>query len=190
MQFTRAMPIGEVKIDVLAAPLGECAKLVKKDAIRVKPRPTVNMHARKLEEAVAVDRHAIRVPLRGQLSSGAKHQSEVQIPQAFSYLLMKLFAFRDSMNDADKNLGQHHALDIYRIIGMLTQAEDVDVRNLAIEFAGDMTVVEALRIANEYFAPEAGIGRLRVREHPLFLPAIQLDRLAEELTELLGRRGQ
>src|SRR5690606_15712826 len=42
-QFVRSMDPGEVKIDLLAAPLGEYAARVPKDPRRVKPRPRVEL---------------------------------------------------------------------------------------------------------------------------------------------------
>lgn len=185
-QFVRPMSPGQVKIDLLAAPLGEFSARVPKDARRVKPRPSVDLHASKLEEALAVDRHAIPIPIQGQLSSGEAHNTEVLIPQAFTYLLMKLCAYRDRMDDADKNLGQHHALDIYRIVGLLTEDEDADVRSLIAEFAEHPVVIDARQIAATHFISPDGIGRLRIREHPLYSTALDLDRLAGELAQLLG----
>ena len=185
-QFVRPMSPGQVKIDLLAAPLGEFASRVPRDARRVKPRPSVDLHASKLEEALAVDRHAIPIPIQGQLSTGETHSTEVLIPQAFTYLLMKLCAYRDRLEDPDKNLGQHHALDIYRIVGLLTQDEDADVRSLSAEFAQHSVVIDAREIAATHFISPDGIGRLRIREHPLYSPALDLDRLARELAKLLG----
>jgi len=185
-QFVRPMSPGHVKIDLLAAPLGEFASRVPKDKVRVKPNPGVGLHGHKLEEALAVDRHPISVPIAGQLSSGETHQSEVLIPQAFTYLLMKLCAYRDRMDNADRNLGQHHALDIYRIVGMLTEEEDSDVRALSAEFAEHPVVVDARQIAATHFISPDGIGRLRIREHPLYTTALDLNRFAEELKQLLG----
>jgi hypothetical protein len=185
-QFVRDMKPGPVKIDLLAAPLGRFANRVPKDPRRVKPRPSVKLHASKLEEALGVDRHARRLPIEGRLSSGGKHRTEILIPQAFTYLLMKLCAFRDRMDDMDQQLGQHHALDIYRIVGMLTRDEDPDVRHLRLEFAEHPTVVEARGIAVTHFTFPDGIGRLRIREHPLYKPTLNLDRFSEELELLLG----
>lgn len=184
-QFVRPMSSGQVKIDLLAAPLGEFASRVTKDSRRVKPKPSVNLHASKLEEALAVDRHPISIPIQGQLSSGELYQTEVLIPQAFTYLLMKLCAFRDRMDDADKNLGQHHALDIYRIVGLLTRDEDADVRKLSSEFAEHPVVVDVRQIAVNHFVSTDGIGRLRIREHPLYTSVLDLDRLARGLEKLL-----
>jgi hypothetical protein len=184
-QFVRPMSVGHVKIDLLAAPLGKLALRVPRDSRRVKPRPSVNLHASKLEEAIGVDRHPISIPIQGQLSSGKPHQTEVLIPQAFTYLLMKICAFRDRMDDANKNLGQHHALDIYRIVGLLTQDEDADVRSLRDEFAEHPVVVNARQNAETHFISRDGIGRLRIREHPLYSASLDLDRLANELRQLL-----
>ena len=91
-QFVRKMQNGQVKIDLLAAPLGEHSNRVPKDARRVKPRPSVQLHASKLEEALAVDRNAMPIPVSGKLSSGEAYESTILVPHAFTYLLMKLYA--------------------------------------------------------------------------------------------------
>ena len=184
-QFIRPFTTGHVKIDLLAAPLGSLAKRVPKDPRRVKPRPSVKLHASKLEEAVAVNRAPLRIPVSGVLSDGTSHSTTILIPQAFSYLLMKLFAFRDRCQDARKELGQHHAVDVYRIVGLLTPEEDAAVHRLSGEFSDNPLVREGCRIAMDHFISPAGVGRLRIREHPLFHSAVDLDRLAEELTKLL-----
>jgi hypothetical protein len=185
-QFTRSMNPGQVKIDLLAAPLGEFTNRVPKDVRRVRPRPSVKLHASKLEEAIAVDRHATIIPVSGSLSNGTVHATEVLIPQAFSYLLMKLFAFRDRVSDVDKDLGQHHALDVYRIVGMLKRDEDPHVRELSKEHSMHPKVVDAQNIAREYFVSETGIGRIRIQEHPLFTAEMDLNRFGAELKLLLG----
>ena len=184
-QFSRPMNPGRVKIDLLAAPLGEFADRVPKDVRRVKPRPSVKLHASKLEEALAVDRHATIIPVSGTLSNGEMHITEVLVPQAFSYLMMKLFAFRDRLDDADKGLGQHHALDVYRIVGMLRRDEDPLVRELSKEHATHPKVLDARNIAREYFVSKTGVGRIRIQEHPLFTAEMDLDRFGEELNLLL-----
>lgn len=186
-QFARQMPTGQVKIDLLAPPLGKFASRVRNDSRRVRPRPSVNLHASKLEEALAVDRHAIPMPIRGELSTGAAHSTEVLIPQAFTYLLMKLGAYRDRVEDDDKNYGRHHALDIYRIVGLLTEEEDSHVRQLYAEFAEHPTVVQAREVAIAHFIAPDGLGRLRIREHQLYsAQQVDLDRLAAELKNLFG----
>jgi hypothetical protein len=184
-QFVRDMQPGQVKIDLLAGPLGEFASRVPKDARRVKPRPAVGLHASKLEEAVAVDRETLRIPISGVLSSGQTHQSHVLIPQTFTYLLMKLCAFRDRMDDNDKAFGQHHALDVYRLVGLLTRDEDTAVRRLSDEFSSHPVVLDARAIAQAHFIAADGVGRLRILEHPLYSPSLDLGQLASGLSGLL-----
>lgn len=185
MQFIRGTGPEQVKIDLLAGPLGEFANRVPSDPRRVKPQPSVNLHARKLEEAIAVEHYPIQIPITGTLPSGELHKTTILIPQAFTYLLTKLLAFRDRMNDADKALGRHHALDIYRIVGLLTREEDVHVRELSREFGFHPTVNAAREIVEGYFLPMDGIGRIRIREHQLAVPAMDLEQFAKELRELL-----
>lgn len=108
------------------------------------------------------------------------------IPQAFTYILMKLGAYRDRMNDDDKDFGRHHALDIYRIVGLMTEDEDNDVRQLRAELADHPTVVEARDVAMAHFVSPDGIGRLRIQEHQLYNDAVDLDRLAKELEHLFA----
>lgn len=185
-QFTRPIGPGSVKIDLLSAPLGDFAVRVPKDVRRVRPKPSVKLHASKLEEAVGVDRHAIVISVTGTLSNGEMHQAEVLIPQSFSYLMMKLFAFRDRFDDANKDLGQHHALDIYRIVGMLRRDEDPLVRELSKELGTHPKVVDGRYIACKYFVSKNGLGRIRIQEHPLFTNEMDLDRFGNELALLLG----
>lgn len=185
-QFVREMNPGSVKVDLLAAPLGNFSERVKKDQRRVRPKPSVKLHASKLEEAVAVEREALRIPIAGQLSSGGLHETEILVPQAFSYLLMKLHAFRDRMNDPKKDQGRHHALDIYRIVGLMTKDEDATVRSLIAEFSDHPRVVDAREIVETQFTPADGTGRLRMQEHPLYSARFDLDVFTKELSEFFS----
>jgi hypothetical protein len=146
----------------------------------------VGLHASKLEEAIAVERYGISIPIQGSLSSGQSYETVILIPQAFTYLLMKLCAYRDRMNDADKGSGRHHAIDIYRIVGLLTRAEDADVQTLSAEYAGHPTVIDARQIAATHFNSSDDIGCVRIQEHPLYTPALNLNLFCKELKHLLA----
>ena len=76
---------------------------------------------------------------------------------------MKLYAFRDRMNDERKNLASHHALDMYRIVSMLTRAEYDLVRSLNTTYARSETVVAASIIVRDAFNDLESIGLLRLR---------------------------
>ncbi|MFN3194033.1 MAG: hypothetical protein ACE361_26225 [Aureliella sp.] len=183
-QFVRKLAIGSVKIDLLAAPLREFAQRVPRDTRRVKPRPSVKLHASKLEEALAVEQGALRVTISGKLSSGDEHSALIQIPQTFSYLLMKLIAFDDRRSDEDKDFGRHHALDIYRIVAMLTKDEDSSVRRLFSEYSSHEVTQRARQIAMTDFVDRDGIGLLRIQEHQLYSQNMELKRFVQELKAL------
>lgn len=191
MQFVRQTPRGIVKVDLLVGPLGEFAHAVRTtDGRRARPgRKGVGLHARWVEEAIAVDRDAFSVELSGYLTAGAARTTTIQVPQPFSYLMMKLMAFRDRLNDRDKNEGRHHALDAYRIIGMMTEPEDSIVQRISREFGDHPRVVEARQIVADYFQDEDSLGLLRIREHPLFTPAMRLHEFRAELQAIFPNRG-
>lgn len=187
-QFSRELDVGRIKIDLLAAPLGSFASLVPKDSRRVKPQPSVKLHASKLEEALGVEQGTLRIPISGLNSQGQSHSTEVLIPQTLSYLLMKLHAFSDRHGDGNKDFGRHHALDIYRIVGLLTKDEDKLVAKLRDEFSTHPMMLAAHQIVREHFSDRTALGLLRIQEHQLYSPEFDLEKFAAELRNLLGIR--
>ncbi len=185
MQFYKDWGPGEVKIDLLVGPLGQLADRVPNDPRRVKPRPSVGLHASKVEEAIAIEQHQIEITLSGRLPSGERREANVRIPQAFTYLLMKLNAFADQLDNPNKKLGRHHAIDLYRIVGMLMESEDRAVRELVRQYAEHDEVAKARSIVREHFMPDDGKGRLRSREHELARDDLDLDRFVHEMEALL-----
>ena len=109
----------------------------------------------------------------------------IRIPQAFTYLLMKLSAFADQLDNPDKKLGRHHALDSYRIVAMLTESEDERVRELARQYNDHEEVAKAISVVREHFVPQNGRGRLRIREHELWQDDLDLERFAREMEAVL-----
>ena len=107
------------------------------------------------------------------------------MPQPFTYLLMKLLAFRDRCYDARKDMARHHAMDVYRIIAMITPEEDSVVRALAATHLDHPKAVEARRVVGEHFAAPDSLGILRLREHQLFFGRMDLNRFREELSAIL-----
>lgn len=175
-----------VKIDFLAGPLGEHEDLsrVRVDARRVKPRPSVGLHAHRTDEAVAYDFEPIDVPIAGTRSTGEAATYTVPIPQAFTYSMMKLFAFRDRKDDEAKEFAQHHALDVYRIVAMLTEPEYKTVRKLAAQYRQNDRVREASGIVSRFFDEIDASGVLRMREHKLFAENFDVRQFIDVLREL------
>jgi len=104
---------------------------------------------------------------------------------AFSLLVMKLHACRDRLDDADRQLGRHHALDVYRVLAMLSEPEERLVRQLRHEHRADASVRRAAELAAELFADVTSRGALRMREHALASANMQVERALELLGDLL-----
>lgn len=192
LKFKRGVDGTEVLLDVMVGPLGKHADAVRLKDSRVRPKGLggkSGLHAFATEEALGIESGPLRIPLRGLGSDGTDASCEVLIPRAFPYALMKLGALRDRINDENKQEGRHHAMDLYRIVGLLTEEEaDVSAR-LAWEYARHEEVVEAIRTIDTLLAPADGLGRLRLLEYQRTnrdsTPEVNPDFLVEELRRLL-----
>lgn len=174
----------EVKIDVLVGPLGEFRANLKVSMPRVRPRSDIQFHAHAVEEAILIEDNPIPVEVTGVRSTGELHQGTVEVPEAFPYLMMKLHAFADRKADANKDLGRHHALDVYTIVGMMTEPEYERAKRIGTEQSGNRHVKRARAIVQEDFSIETGPGMLRLREHRLFNTNFQLGQFRQILQEV------
>ncbi len=188
LQWKREILVGgvpqEVKIDVLVGPLGEFRRKLKVSMPRVRPRGEIEFHAHAVEEAILLEDQPIVVKITGVRSTGERYVGTVQVPEAFPYLMMKLHAFADRKADANKDLGRHHALDAYTIVGMMTEAEYERAKRIGAEQSGNATVQRARAIVHEDFSMDTAWGILRMREHPLFKAEFQLDQFCQVLREI------
>ena len=165
-QFSKPTPRGPVKIDLLTGDVpAEHAGRVRLNPPRVRPRGDVQLHAYLTREALVLGLAPFELTLTGQHADGRSEQLTVHVPNPFTYLLMKLHAFRDRKDDRDKRLGSHHALDIYRIVSMLTGDEYDLVRQLRGEYAHSEAVIAATAIVRESFTNPDDIGLLRLRQY-------------------------
>lgn len=176
----------EVKIDVLVGPLGRYRASMKVSPPRARPKGDIQFHAHTVEEALHIEDKPIGVPVDGITSDGKAYSATVYVPEAFPYLLMKLHAFRDRKADANRDLGRHHALDVYTIVGMMTESEYERAKMFAAADKEDEHVRKACLIVNEGFASESAMGLLRIREHKLFRSALRLGEFVDVLREVFG----
>ncbi len=177
----------EVKLDVLTGPLGNFRKQLKTDkAPRVRPKGDLKLHARQTEEAIDVDSRSMGITIAGICTDGTEHSIQVFVPHAFTYLLMKLFAFDDRKNDASKDVGRHHAMDLYRIVAMMIEAEYNEAVELCKAYAADSRVARARSIVTSDFATLTSLGVLRLREHELFDEHFAPDKFIEVLREVFA----
>jgi hypothetical protein len=155
---------------------------------RVRPKGNIEFHAHAVEEALHVEDDPIVVRVTGKRRTGEPHVGTVYIPQAFPYLMMKLHAFDDRKDDADKGLGRHHALDLYTIVGMMTEGEYERAKAFGAAHAADASVSRACAIVRDHFAAKTAVGVLRLREHILFREDFRLEEFISVLGEIFSGR--
>lgn len=188
-QWLRRMTLGgrprEVKLDLLVGPTGAVRSKLHGDTRRVRPKgKSVGIHAHPTEEALGIEDDPIPVPVAGRRSDGSEYGGIVLIPRAFPFLLMKLHAFDDRKDDPAKELGRHHALDVYTIVGMMTEGEYEDAIRLGKLLASEGPVMRARQIVSECFSNATAPGIIRLREHSLFSEGLAVRELIDVLAEI------
>ncbi len=156
-----------IGVDLLTGPLAQDINpdILKITKHRVRPRSVENLHARLAEDAVGLERGLRRLAVRGVRSDGDEFESEVFLPHPFTFLIMKLHASRDRVNDERKGFAQHHAIDLFRIMAMLNEDEYEEVKDLIRRHQDETKVAEARLIVREYFADRESLGALRLQEY-------------------------
>lgn len=189
LQFVRTITATKVvKIDLLTAQLDVLKNFpaINADIRRARPiaadRP--KLHAHPTDGALTLTEAPSVIEVAGTLSTGQAFAAPVTIPDPFSYLLMKLTAYRDRRNDPDKELGRHHALDVFRIVAMLTEPERDRVQANLRRFAADAQVRSCVELVRSDFASATMPGVLAMREHPLWQNDPQLPVFLELLHEI------
>ncbi|MEP6904082.1 MAG: hypothetical protein ABJA66_20350 [Actinomycetota bacterium] len=179
-----------VKIDLLAAPPETEAqrKLVKINKPRIRPKKAKNIHGYLTEEALTIEENLLPIDIAQEDDAPL----EIYLPHPFSYLVMKLFALRDRLEDEEKDYGAYHAFDIYRVIAMMTEKEWNEAIDLSERYRNASKIIEATQIADELFASVESIGVLRVRQHAravgFGISPENLTALIEDLKELVASR--
>ncbi|HEY7119429.1 MAG TPA: hypothetical protein VH475_22750 [Tepidisphaeraceae bacterium] len=179
---------GRVKIDMLTGPISNEAtrQKLKITPPRVRPRGDLQLHAYLTADAIDFDHSLLSLSIEGTRSDGMHVTATIFVPQPFTFLLMKLHAFADRQADANCDLGRHHALDVYRIIAMLTAGEYEVIRENVQRHSGSAVVQRARQIIVEYFSSATTLGVLRVREHALFTPSMDVAAMLSTLAELFS----
>jgi Nucleotidyl transferase AbiEii toxin, Type IV TA system len=178
---------GRVKIDMLTGPIvgADALAKVKITRPRVRPRGELELHAYLVDEAIDFDQSMLPIPIEGTDSYGEQGSVTVYIPQPSTFLLMKLHAFADRTEDVNRDLGRHHALDVYRIVAMMTDDEYTSVR-FNIERYSKVNVIERARqIVAESFSSPTALGIIRLREHSLFTTQMNPEVLIRALADLM-----
>lgn len=188
-QFVKPGPggtdAGSVKIDILTGPQS-CFQgtRVKADNRRARPKPSVGMHAHPVDEALTLEEGLLPILLAGTLSSGDTWESEIFLPHPYTFSMMKLFAFRDRLDDPDKEFGRYHALDLYTILATTTEKEWEYALQLCDQHKNEPFTIKAGHLVSEYFSALERLGMIRLRESPYYRPELQLGKFMSALQEL------
>ncbi len=188
LKWSRPILVGEVeqevKIDMHVGPLGEFRSYLHIKEFRARPKQKIDFHAHITEEAVSIEGEPLAVKVVGQRSDGTPCEALVHVPRAFPYLMMKLHAFEDRREDPAQDLGGLHALDLYTIVGLMTEAEYTGAIRLGQEHADNPHVRNARRIVAQRFADRTCLGLLRFQESDYFRPTFQVDEFIAVLKEV------
>lgn len=189
MQFVRAITDARaVKIDLLTAQLDVLKADTRIHADDRRARPTApdrpRLHAHPTDGALSLMKSPLAIDVEGKLSDGQASTAKVLVPHPFNYVLMKLTAYRDRRDDPDKEHGSHHALDIFRIVAMLSETErDEVIENMRI-FENNQQVLSCADLVRSDFHHAASPGALAIRQHPLWRNDKQIDAFLETLKEI------
>ena len=188
-QFAKPGPggtdVGGIKIDILTGPQSRFhGTRVKADARRVRPKPSVGIHAHPVDEALTLEEGLLPIVLTGTLTSGEAWESEIFLPHPYTFLMMKLFAFRDRFEDHNKEFGRYHALDLFTILATTTEKEWDYALKLRDHQKNDPFAIEAARLVSEYFSAPDRLGMIRLRESPYYRPELQIEKFMSALQEL------
>jgi len=188
-QFVKPGPgggsAGSLKIDILTGPESSFhGTRVKVDNRRAKPRPSVDIHAHPTNEALTLEKGLQEMELSGVLSSGEQWDDTIFLPHPYTFLMMKLFAFRDLYGNENKDFGRYHALDLYTILATMTETEWNEALGYRNEFISEPYVREAGRMVGNFFSELNNPGMIRMRESDYSRSGMQLEDFMSAMREL------
>ena len=188
-QFAKPGPDGGAdggfKIDLLTGPESRFAgTTAKTDGRRVRPKPSVDLHAHSVNEALTLEDQLLRMTIHGKTSTGFDHQGDIYLPHPLTFVMMKLFAFRDRLNDPSKDNGSYHALDLYSVLAMTSEQEWEQALEMRKAHQSQQIMLEASQVVSQHFSSSERLGMLRLRESPYYRREFQLEEFSRAMCEL------
>ena len=181
---------GSIKIDILTGPQSRFqGTRVKTDNRRVRPNPSVGIHAHPVDEAPTLEEGLLVEKLEGRLSSGEHWQAEIFLPHPYTFLMMKLFAFKDRLSDVNKEFGRYHALDLYTILATTIEAEWRHALELRDQWGEEPYIMEAGHLVSKHFSVLDSLGMIRLKESLYYRPELQLEEFMSAMKELFPAKG-
>lgn len=158
----------EIIVDLLSQPVSseDLEKVVIKPP-RIKPKGVEKFHAFFHPEAEIINFNLRSVSEYVSDETRADF-TNIFLPSSMSFIVLKLFAFRDRIQDEKKDFGRHHAYDIFASI--LDMDED-DWKSAArqLQKQNDFKIIkEAKLLVGEYFSEQEQSGIIRIRENVIY----------------------
>jgi hypothetical protein len=191
-QFVRPGPggdkVGSIKLDILTGPKAVFSGTrVKADNRRARPSPSIDLHAHPVDEAPTLEYELLSVTLEDNVTSGEALKANICIPHPYTFLMMKLFAFKDRKDDYEKDYGRHHALDLYTIMATTTENEWNQAIKSRDKMRNTIQGKESAQIVTALFSDASLPGIIRIKENPYYRPEFQLNEFMSAIKELFGQ---
>ena len=167
-----------VEINFLTGPIASDA-LAEKIQIRkprARPKGAVQLHAYLTQEAIGLSWGL--VPIK------KSEFSNLYIPHAVTFLVMKLHAFKDRLEKKEDEKAGHHAVDLYRILCLMEEKVFDETKTLLNESLEEAVVISSKDIVAQCYGKLDHIGFSKIREHPLFRTEFELESMRSVLAEL------
>ena len=178
-----------IKIDLLAAPpRKEDMALVSIKKPRIKPKKCVtDIHAYLAIESEGIELGKLAIDPELIASSLRLKNKILFLPSAFNLLILKLHAFEDRKNEAERDFGRHHAWDIFATTVRMSEADWAAAKaHLELHVARPY-MKKAAGIRKADFSSRTGIGLLRLRENEAYKQERELyDKYLEPFIEDLA----
>lgn len=172
----------EVKLDLLAPPTSDPRAVV--DSRRIRAKQFKGLHTHTAPEAVSVAETMMTLSLDASDPTAVVH-----IPHPYCFVLLKVFALRDQIDDPDRANGRHHAFDIFATIAMLVEGEWDQAAELEKRFGAEAVVQEAQELLRDLFGDVRSRGVVRMREYAreagLEVPRDELERFVDDLSAFM-----
>ena len=172
-----------IKIDLLSAPPKESdLSKVNIKVPRVRPRSAKNIHAFLTNEAkgLEIGKQIINLPDGSQT---------ITIVSNFNYLIFKLHAFVDTLEDAKKDYGRHHALDLFYTVARMVEKDWENARNHYELHSREDYLINACKIRKDFFSTREQFGIIRLAENQAYTNnskelSAYLDQFLKDLLDL------
>ena len=165
-QFTKEISSGKrVILDILSAPPDpKQSDKTEYTFPRIRPKGSKKFHAFLVNEAKDLLLGNINVE---ELTKDEKF-SNIYIPSSYNYIIFKLHAFRDRIEDEAKEYGRHHAYDIFATV---TDMDINDWQNAKEHYKKQENsdyINRAKDIILQYFSEATQKGIIRLKENEYY----------------------